>query len=82
MTATVEQLEHVRDRIIGCVVDNFGHRMRVTRSNETPNAVEDDYPDPDPQSNGRRDADWLIDPDEQKKSVELDARAGDGHGTN
>jgi capsular exopolysaccharide synthesis family protein len=82
MTATVEQLEHVRDRIIGCVVDNFGHRMRVTRSNERPNAVEDDYPDVDPQLNGRRDADWLIDSDEQKKSVELDARAGDGHGTN
>jgi Mrp family chromosome partitioning ATPase len=82
MTATVEQLEHVRDRIIGCVVDNFGHRMRVTRSKETPNAVEDDYSDLDPQSNGRRDVDWLIDPDEQRKSVELDARAGDGHGTN
>jgi polysaccharide biosynthesis transport protein len=80
MTATVEQLGHVSDRIIGCVVDNFGHRMRVTRSNEASNAVEDGYPGVDTQSNGWGDVDWLIDSDEEKKSAELDGHAGDRRG--
>jgi hypothetical protein len=54
--------------------------MRVTRSNEASNAVEDGYPGVDTQSNGRGDVDWLIDSDEEKKSAELDGHAGDRRG--